>query len=172
MSLTAINYALALPRETVTGSARLVLIVLAHHYNDSRQGTWPSVDTIACEAGLSTGQVRNHLRSLEGKDLIRVKDGTHAKGGRGCSRIYAINGLKNDPKPTGTLAGKQNKNPPAQQRKPTSTATKTHRPTGGELLRTVRTTTKDSSSNCGLALQAGPETESRIKIQTKKKFKE
>jgi DNA-binding transcriptional MocR family regulator len=109
MSLEAINWALSLPPESVRGPARMVLMIMAHHYNDKMRATWPSVETIAAEAGLSTGQARNHIRKLEERGLIWIKAGTHAKGGAGCSRRYEL-AVNASPRPAPTTIS-ENKEP-------------------------------------------------------------
>ena len=52
--------------------AKLVLIVVCDHYNESQGYAWPSVETIARKCCCSERSVRNKLRLLEELGLIET----------------------------------------------------------------------------------------------------
>src|SRR5574337_278799 len=62
MSIQAVSYVLS--RTKARLGDRLVLISLANHYNESIGLTFPSVHTIAKEAGLSDRQVQRAITRL------------------------------------------------------------------------------------------------------------
>jgi hypothetical protein len=69
MSVQAIGWALAQPA-TISGTERLVLIVLANYANDANEA-WPAIGTIRQMAGLRHDRpVREALRELEAKGVI------------------------------------------------------------------------------------------------------
>lgn len=68
MSIQAVAAVLELPK-TITGARRLVLVSLANHANDELE-CWPSIDTIAREAGLTRDTARKALRALEQGQMI------------------------------------------------------------------------------------------------------
>lgn len=65
---------------------RLVLLALADHAKDDGTYAWPSVETIAREAHLSSRQVRRCLRNLEESGSI-TQTGTSRAG----THIYTVN---------------------------------------------------------------------------------
>jgi hypothetical protein len=86
-----LDHAVGLP-----APAKFVLVVLAQHANEKRDDalSWPGVETIARKVGLSSRQVRSHLRLLEAKQWIK-REGS-GRGGRksdneGITTMYRIN---------------------------------------------------------------------------------
>lgn len=71
----------ALGRE-VTGSMRLVLLVLAGYADPRTRQAWPSLDTLAEATGLARGTVRVALNALETQGFLTVDRGI----GRASSR--------------------------------------------------------------------------------------
>ena len=65
-----------------------VLIVLAHHCNQSEGLSWPSVDTICKATGMSERRAQYALRQLEAAGLIQPIGSR--KGGRGQSVKYQL----------------------------------------------------------------------------------
>lgn len=62
----------ALEAELPDHLAKLVLIVVCDHYNESQGYAWPSVETIARKCCCSERSVRNKLRLLEDLGLIET----------------------------------------------------------------------------------------------------
>lgn len=83
MSVHVLSWVLRSSEETL--GRRLVLIVLADHAHDDGSEAWPSVETIAREARLSTRQVQRCLRDLEAAGSIR-KTGTSRTG----TSVFAV----------------------------------------------------------------------------------
>ena len=84
MSFTAVR-AVASLDQTLRGSERLVMLALAIHANDELE-CWPSVPTIAREAGISERQTYRAIAGLEGRGLIDRKSG----GGRRKANTYRL----------------------------------------------------------------------------------
>jgi DNA-binding transcriptional regulator PaaX len=63
VSVQAIEWVLKHSRAAY--SARLVLIVLAHHADDDGRDSYPSIGTIAREAGLGESTIRGALERLK-----------------------------------------------------------------------------------------------------------
>jgi hypothetical protein len=70
------------------GAKKAVLRAMADRY----PRIWPSVETIAKDAGFGSTQTRVSLRQLEADNLILPR--THRRGGRGLAVQYEINVLK------------------------------------------------------------------------------
>ena len=66
--------------EPITGAARAVAIVLAIHANEKRQ-TWPSLGTIAREAGINRATAFRAVQDLENAGVI-IRIGKKRVGGR------------------------------------------------------------------------------------------
>jgi Helix-turn-helix domain len=77
MSVKAMVWVLEHSDETL--GRRLVLLALADKANDDGTGAWPSVETLARSARLSTRQVQRCLRDLERSGAI-VREGTSSYG--------------------------------------------------------------------------------------------
>ena len=77
MSIQAVSY--VLQRSAARRHDRLVLVSLANHAND-RAESWPSVQTICHEAGISRRSVQRSLRRLQEADEISAK--CESVGGR------------------------------------------------------------------------------------------
>lgn len=52
----------------------LVLLAIADHCDDQGRNAWPSVETLARKARLSTRRVQQILRSLENRSLIHIEE--------------------------------------------------------------------------------------------------
>ena len=69
------------------GSARLVLLCIAEHYNDKSQTAWPSTATIARETRVSIRQVKRAIKQLvDDGELDVIQEGL----GRGNTAVYQI----------------------------------------------------------------------------------
>jgi DNA-binding transcriptional ArsR family regulator len=65
-------------------TARLILLILADHFNDQEGAAWPSHGRVARMAGVSEDTVRRHLKRLEELELIS------SKPREGRSNLYVI----------------------------------------------------------------------------------
>ena len=82
MSFSASAWALRCP---VTGPTKAVLLVLAIHANQD-EVCWPSVETIAREAGVSERSVQDGIRDLEKAGLVA----SEGMGGRRLTKRYTL----------------------------------------------------------------------------------
>jgi Helix-turn-helix domain len=73
-------------------SARMVLMILAHHTNAGGYA-WPSVPTIAREVQLSVRTVQYHLRKLERMGELKM---LVAAGPKGCNLYQVMPNLSHD----------------------------------------------------------------------------
>lgn len=78
---------------------RLVLLSIANHADRFGANAWPSMASIAQEAGLSTRQVERIVPDLEKKDLVRVE----RRGGPKGSNRYAILGMAHTDNMSGSV---------------------------------------------------------------------
>src|SRR5205823_5358968 len=74
----------------VTPTTKLVAVVLAEHAGRGSGGvSWPSIDTIACLAGIDPRNVRRHIAILvEAGWILPISS---RKGGRAKSTHYRLN---------------------------------------------------------------------------------
>lgn len=84
MSIQAISWVLEFS-QSLQG-ARLVLLSIANHASDRGNNAWPSIATIAHEAGLSERQVQYCLPKLEALGELEVRRGV----GRGNTHLFAM----------------------------------------------------------------------------------
>jgi DNA-binding transcriptional ArsR family regulator len=69
---------------TLDPTARLILLILADHFNDQEGAAWPSHGRVAKMAGVTEETVRRHLRKMEEMGLVSSKP----RDGR--SNLYVI----------------------------------------------------------------------------------
>lgn len=84
---------LVLNNSCTTGSARAVLIVLAHRCDDNTRETFPSIHRIALDAGLDDRSVKRLLKKIETAGEIEIKKRLgqwRTKGGIQHSNVYRI----------------------------------------------------------------------------------
>lgn len=75
-------------------TARLILVILADHFNEHEGAAWPSVGRVANMAGVSDETVRRHLNDLVDRKLISKEPRS------GQSNLYGITPpLKQPPTP-------------------------------------------------------------------------
>jgi hypothetical protein len=91
VSNAAITWARSVPRVApgrapLTGTQKLVLLLLADHANDAGE-CWPSIDGLAADACLSDRAVRAAVRDLEAAGLVAAAD---RKGGRHRTTRYRL----------------------------------------------------------------------------------
>jgi len=65
-------------------TARLILLILADHFNDHEGAAWPSHGRVARMAGVSEDTVRRHLKAMEEMGLVS------SKPREGRSNLYVI----------------------------------------------------------------------------------
>jgi hypothetical protein len=70
-----------------TGSARTLLLVIASHVNPDTGWAWPSLDTLAREAGLQRRRTIDLVHLLEGLGELQVRRG-HGRGHVNFYRVY------------------------------------------------------------------------------------
>ena len=80
MSRKAVDWVLSVRFSPKHAATRLVLVVLAHHYNDLKGRAYPSVKRLAEECSLSRRQVHYHLRLLEASRLLCIEHERRADG--------------------------------------------------------------------------------------------
>lgn len=69
---------------TLDPTARLILLILADHFNDHEGAAWPSHGRVAKMAGVTEETVRRHLRNMEEMGLVS------SKPREGRSNLYVI----------------------------------------------------------------------------------
>lgn len=69
---------------TLDPTARLILLILADHFNDHEGAAWPSHGRVAKMAGVTEETVRRHLRNMEEMGLVT------SKPREGRSNLYVI----------------------------------------------------------------------------------
>ena len=69
---------------TLDPTARLILLILADHFNDHEGAAWPSHGRVAKMAGVTEETVRRHLRNMEELGLVS------SKPREGRSNLYVI----------------------------------------------------------------------------------
>ena len=81
----------AIHNPNVTGSHKLVLIIIADH-EGGEYGSWPSIGRIANIAGLGVRQVKRIIKELheQGEILVVRQDGHH-----GTNRYFVVNKVIN-----------------------------------------------------------------------------
>jgi hypothetical protein len=80
--------AIASPESALPPTPRLVALVLSLHMNERGASCFPSVATIAAEAGLSDRAVQKAIRCLTEAGWLIVKLGGSAQGGRRIANTY------------------------------------------------------------------------------------
>lgn len=84
--VTSYNLSLAVTRlRSVRGVQRAVLRAMCDRYPNC----WPSIETLADQAGFGTSITRKHLRGLEAAGLVELVGSR--RGGRGATAQYRIN---------------------------------------------------------------------------------
>jgi len=86
MSFTALSWS---RKQTVRGSAKAVLLVLADHADNERQECWPSYTTLVRESGLARSTVQRGLDELEALGLVTRTARFHESGGQ-TSTLYRL----------------------------------------------------------------------------------
>src|SRR5262249_4583791 len=89
MSIQAVAWVLAQSGEDLPGTARLVLIALANHADHTSGHCWPSIETIAKEAGCGDRTASRYLGALRRNGFIEVRQ-TQRKNGKFRSNDYWI----------------------------------------------------------------------------------
>lgn len=72
MSVQALSH--VFDHSTVQGHDRLVLLALANHAGRDDWECWPSIETIAREAGMQPRSAQRHLRSLADAGVIEIEE--------------------------------------------------------------------------------------------------
>lgn len=86
MSMKAVNWALD---QSVSGSAKAVLIVISFRFNESSGDCFPGVKRIAKDAGLSRSTVLRALSELQRSGLLQVESRPGSGSGR-LTNIYRL----------------------------------------------------------------------------------
>lgn len=89
MSIQAVAWVLAQSGDDLPGTGRLVMIALANHADHTSGHCWPSVKTIASEAGCSDRTASRYLYALSRNGFIEVRR-TQRKSGQFRSNDYWI----------------------------------------------------------------------------------
>jgi hypothetical protein len=106
VSIHAIVTVLDFAPDTWGPGTRLVALALADRVNQDGQA-WPSLTDIARRSGLSTRQVRTHLRTIEGDGWIRCEGQRINGGGQPVSNLWTwTQWMQVGRKPTSALGRK------------------------------------------------------------------
>jgi hypothetical protein len=80
MSIQAVAWVLSQKGEDLPGTARLVMIALANHADHTSGHCWPSIETIANEAGCAERTASRYLGALRRNGWIDVRSTQRASG--------------------------------------------------------------------------------------------
>lgn len=78
------------PRAGHGAAVRSVFSVLANYYNERTHCAWPSVDTLAKEAGVSPNTARNAVDTLVSLGLVAVLPTKHRDNGAQGPNVYRL----------------------------------------------------------------------------------
>lgn len=80
MSIQAVSWVLSIPGTDLPGAPRLAMIALANHADHTDGYCWPSMKTIAAEAGLGLRTVKRVIPQLVDNGFIEVRKRRGAHG--------------------------------------------------------------------------------------------
>jgi len=69
---------------------KYVLVMIADHYNERVHRSWPSMQTIADETGMSRRSVARHVTDLEECNLIEVEQWVNGDTGSQMANRYCL----------------------------------------------------------------------------------